>query len=95
MLVLSHRRRRGSPAVPSHQSTGRACHRSSYGCCLAQISSPPPLSMCALCVWVPSRSLSPVPNPSSMCDFSCTSLCLSAHPRTKFKSCKVLMAAVT
>ena len=40
MLVLSHRRRRGSPAVPSRRSTGHACHRS-YGCCLAQISSPP------------------------------------------------------
>ena len=43
-----------------------------------QVRPPPRLSMRLL--RVPSRSLAPAPNRSSICHFSCSSLCLSAHP---------------
>ena len=76
-MALSHRSRRGRSAVPSRRSSGvRATTPAPTAAALAQVSSSPSF----LYLRVLRCPLAPAPNPSTICDFSCSSLCLPAHP---------------
>ena len=77
-MALSHRSRRGRSAVPSRRSSGvRATSPAPTAAALAQVSSSPSF----LYLRVLRCPLAPAPNPSTICDFSCSSLCLPAHPK--------------
>ena len=63
--------------MPSRRSSGvRATSPAPTAAALAQVSSSPSF----LYLRVLRCPLAPAPNPSTICDFSCSSLCLPAHP---------------